>query len=81
MNKICQKLFKKPKVSYIHLDEIGSFSILNSDGNKTIAEIGIIVKERFADRAEPLYERLAKFFQIMDSYSFIEWSVNDNEKN
>ena len=29
------------------------------------------VKEKFGDEAEPLYERLAKFFQILESYNFI----------
>lgn len=83
VNKICQKFFKKPKVSFIHLDEIGSFAIENADGEKTITEIGVMVKEKFEDKAEPLYERLAKFFQIMDSYSFLEWNkdVKENEEN
>ena len=73
MNKVAQKLFKRPKVSYIHLDEIGSFAIINSDGERNILDIGELVLEKFKDKAEPLYERLAKFFQIMDSYGFIEW--------
>ena len=73
MNKIAQKLFKRPEVSYIHLDEIGSFTIVNADGEKNILDIGKIVSEKFKEKAEPLYERLAKFFQIMDSYSFLEW--------
>ncbi len=74
MNKIAQKLFKKPKISYIHLDEMGSFIWPLLDGNKTIIEIGVSVKEKFGDAAEPLYERLAKYFQILDSYRFILWN-------
>ncbi len=73
MNKIAQTLFKKPKVSFIHLDELGSFALTKADGIKNILEIGGFVKEKFGEKAEPLYERLAKFFQVMDSYSFIEW--------
>ena len=73
INKVFQKLFKKPKISYIHLDELGSFAILCSDGIRDIGEIGKLVEEKFGDKAQPVYERLAKFFQIMDSYSFIEW--------
>ena len=73
INKIFQKLFNKPKISYIHLDELGSFAILVADGEKSILEIGKKVEEKFGENANPLYERLAKFFQIMDSYSFIEW--------
>ena len=73
MNRIAQKLFFKPKVTYIHLDELGSFSILCADGERSIFEIGKLLKEKFGEKCEPLYERLAKFFDIMDSYNFIEW--------
>ena len=73
MNRIMQKLLKKPKVSYIHLDELGSFAVLCMDGQKDIFTIGKEVKARFGEKAEPLYERLSKFFDIMNSYGFIEW--------
>lgn len=73
MNRIAQKLFKKPKTSYIHLDENGSFIWPLLDGEKNIIEIGKLVDEQFGEKAYPLYERLAKFFQVLDSYHFIEW--------
>ncbi len=71
MNRIAQKLFKKPKISYIHLDKFGSFVWKTIDGEKSIFEIGPEFKEKFGDDAEPLYERLAKYFQILKSYNFI----------
>lgn len=70
-NKIAQKLFKKPKISYIHLDETGSFVWPLIDGNSNILEIGKLVSENFGDSANPLYERLANYFRILESYSFI----------
>lgn len=70
-NRIFQKLLKKPEISYIHLDDMGSFIWLQTDGERSIIEIGEAVKERFGDEAEPLYERLSKYFQILNSYSFI----------
>lgn len=70
-NRIFQKLLKKPKISYIHLDDMGSFIWLQTDGERSILEIGEAVKERFGDEAEPLYERLSKYFQILNSYNFI----------
>lgn len=72
-NRVAQKLFKKPKVSHIHLDEIGSFVWPLLDGQKNIIELGKMVEEEFGEKANPLYERLAKYFQILDSYQFIEW--------
>lgn len=73
-NRIAQKLLKKPKISYIHLDELGSFVWQRLDEEKNIIALGEEVKEQFGQKAEPLYERLAKYFQILDSYHFITWA-------
>ena len=72
-NRIAQKILKKPKVTHIHLDETGSFVWPLLDGEKTIIELGKDVEAEFGEKANPLYERLAKYFQILDSYHFIEW--------
>jgi hypothetical protein len=71
VNRIFQKLLKKPKITYIHLDENGSFVWNLIDGETTIMAMGEPVKEHFGDKAEPLYERLAQFVRILDSYGFI----------
>ena len=72
-NRIAQKLFKKPKITYIHLDETGSFVWPLIDGEKNITDIGVLVKEHFGEKAEPLYERLSKYFKILESYGFVEF--------
>ncbi len=72
-NRVAQKLLHKPKVSHIHLDETGSFVWPLIDGEKNIIELGKYVEEHFGEKANPLYERLAKYFQILDSYGFVEW--------
>lgn len=77
MNRIAQKLLKKPKVSYVHLEQIGSFVWPLLDGKKDIVALGAEVKEQFGEKAEPLYERLAKYFQILDSYHFVEWKKSE----
>lgn len=73
MNRFAQKLFKKPKISYIHLDETGSVVWPIIDGKTTIAEIGEALEAELGEKAHPLYERLAKFFQILESYGFVTW--------
>lgn len=73
MMKITQKLLKKPEYTQVHLDENGSFIWPLIDGNKNIIELGKDVKEHFGEKAEPLYPRLAKFFQILESYSFVSF--------
>lgn len=77
-NRITQKLFKRPKISYVHLDEFGSFVWSVIDGEKDITLLGNDVKERFGDKVEPLYPRLAKYISILKSYNFIIFK--DNKK-
>ena len=74
VNRIFQLLFKKPKISYVHLDEIGSLVWPLMDGERDIISLGEAVREHFGEKAEPLYERLAKYFQILESYKFIKWN-------
>lgn len=71
MKKLTQKLFHKPEYTQVHLDENGSFIWPLINGRKSIMEFGEPVKEQFGEKAEPLYPRLAKFFQILESYHFI----------
>ena len=72
-NRIAQKVFKRPKISHVHLDSLGSFVWPLINGEDSIFEIGKAVDAHFGEKAHPLYERLAKFFQILESYGFITW--------
>ena len=71
LNTICQKLFKKPRISYVHLDKMGSFVWPRIDGGKSILLMAEEVDREFGEDAKPLYERLAKYFQILSSYGFV----------
>lgn len=71
LKKLTQILLKKPKYTYIELDEFGSFVWEQIDGERSIYEIGKKVRERFGEKAEPLYERLAKYMQILRRNEFI----------
>ena len=73
-NKIAQVILKKPKISYIHLDEMGSFIWPLMDGKKDILEIGKHVEGHFGEKANPLYERLSQYFKTLEKYNFIEFS-------
>lgn len=76
-NRIAQVLFFRPKISYVHLDKLGSFLWPLIDGEKDIIALGKLVEDEFGEEAHPLYERLARYFQILDSYRFIEWVKTD----
>ena len=70
-NRIAQKLIKKPKISHIHLDEMGSFIWLQIDGEKTVFDIGKPVEEHFGEKALPLYERLSMFIRTLETNGFV----------
>ena len=68
---IAQKFFHTPRVSHIALDEYGSFVWSLIDGKRTVGQIADSLKEKYGKKAEPLYERLARFFQILEGCHFI----------
>lgn len=73
-NWIAQKLFKKPRISQIHLDEMGNFIWPLIDGKRNLIDISELVRDEFGDKAEPLYNRLVQYIKTLEAYGFI--SVN-----
>ncbi len=71
-NRIAQKFFKRPKVSHITLEGMGSFIFTCIDGTRSIYEIGKLVKEKYGQEAEPLYERLSVYMKRLEELKFIE---------
>ena len=72
-NRLLQKIAKKPPVTYIHLDENGSFVWQCINGERDIIEIGKLVEEHFGEASHPVYERLAKYFAMLERAGFIEF--------
>ena len=68
---IAQKFFHRPRVSHIHLDTNGSFIFRHIDGKRTVEDIAELVKAEFGKDAEPLYDRLVKYMQILYDNKFI----------
>lgn len=82
-DRLTQKLLGKPKVSRIHLDKMGNYIWGLIDGKKSIYEIAGFVKAEFGEKAEPLYPRIAQYFQTLNAYGFIgfrELPVEQNKK-
>lgn len=74
-NRLFQRILKKPRITYIHLDKNGSFIWTHINGKNNIAELGKMLEEEFGDEAYPLYERLAKYISILESYKFIDYKA------
>lgn len=70
---IAQKFFHKPRISYIDLDQYGTYVWEQIDGIKTIYDISKGVKQEFGKDAEPVTERLVQFFKILQNHKFIKY--------
>lgn len=70
-NRIAQKIFKRPRVSHIALDEYGSFVWQQMDGKRNVYEISKLVSAQFGEKAEPVVPRLVKYIQILYQNKFI----------
>ncbi len=51
---------------------MGSFIWKQIDGKKTIYEIALLVKDRYQEEAEPLYDRLIQYINILKNNKFID---------
>ena len=71
-NRLAQKLFKRPEYSNIELEEYGTFIWQYIDGEKTIYDIALKVKDNFGEKAEPLYDRICKYFRIMSDNGLVK---------
>ena len=68
---IAHKVFKRPKVSYIKLDELGSFVWQELEASHDIKTVSEAVHSHFGEKAEPLLPRLGQFFNLLERYGFI----------
>lgn len=75
-NHIAQKLFKKPEYTKVHMEKYGSFLWPLIDGKRTVTELAGLLKAQFGNEVEPLYPRIVKYMQIMESYHFIRMKKN-----
>ncbi|MCT4621815.1 MAG: PqqD family protein [Marinisporobacter sp.] len=71
LDKTVRFFFKTPKVMRIDLDAHGSCVWKAIDGNRNIEQIGKIIKREFGEDAEPLYERLGTYINILRNNKFI----------
>lgn len=81
-----QRMFRKlgkriPEYKGTELDALGSFVVLQLDGQRTVGEVGELVEEKFGEDAHPLYERLLLFLNhihINENYiSLVETTIED----
>ena len=76
-DKLAQKFFHTPRVSHIDLDGYGSFLWKQIDGSKTVGALAEILRKEYGPQAEPLYDRLVKYMQILRNNRFIYFYGKD----
>ena len=80
-DRLAQKFFHTPRVSHIKLDEYGSFLWKELDGRRSVGQLAQRMKEQFGDKAEPLYDRLVHYMQILHNNKFILFQGKDRVKS
>ena len=66
------------KKSENYLDFIPVIKRIN--GERTVGQLAQQLKEQFGDQAEPLYDRLVKYMQILRNNEFILFRGKDKVK-
>ena len=71
-NRIAQRFFGKPAVSHITLEGMGSFIFTCIDGKRSVFDIGVMLRDKYGQEAEPLYERLSVYMKRLEELEFIK---------
>ena len=71
-HKIAQQLFRRPRVSDIRLDELGSFVWNAVDGKKDVHQISKELEQQFPKMGKPV-PRLIKYLEILHDNHLIYW--------
>ncbi|MFQ8730980.1 MAG: hypothetical protein ACLSAC_11250 [Enterocloster bolteae] len=74
---LAQKLWVTPKVSHMKLDRVRQLC-MEADGRKQEPHChrASWSKRNSVNNAEPLYERLAKYFEMLKNNKFVEFRRN-----
>ena len=68
---IAQKLFKKPRVSHIALDEYGSVVWQNIDGKNSVMDIIHVMENSFPKEKDRMLDRVVTYMATLQSNGFI----------
>lgn len=77
IEKFIRWLVKKPYISDIELDEIGSAVWEIIDGKNSVYEISNKLVERFGDKCHPIYDRLIMYLRYLNRRGLIAFDRFD----
>ena len=70
-NRIAQKFFHKPKISYIELDTYGTVLWKAIDGNKTVYDLIQLMEKEFPNEKDRMLDRVVSFLSTLKTNHFI----------
>lgn len=73
IEKLLRWLVKKPYISDVELDEIGSEIWKLIDGNTSVYEIGQKLFEKFGKKCEPIYDRLILYLRYLNKKGWVSF--------
>ncbi|WP_255298253.1 PqqD family peptide modification chaperone [Brevibacillus dissolubilis] len=73
LERLSVKYMKQPAAIRIKLDALGEAVLSQCDGQRTVEDIAVHLRQTFGEAAEPLYPRLVKFLEIVEANGWITW--------
>jgi hypothetical protein len=81
VEKVMRWLVKKPYVSDIELDNLGSSVWLLIDGEKSVYDIGQGLLKEFGKNCDPVYDRLIMYLRYLNKKGWISFERGNQEGN
>lgn len=72
-------LVKKPNVSDVELDDLGSAVWTAIDGKASVYEIGEKILKQFGEKCDPVYDRLIMFLRYLNRKGWISFDRGNQE--
>lgn len=79
IEKFVRWLVRKPNVSDMALDELGSTVWLLIDGKTTVYDIGKKFEDKFGSKCQPVYERLIMYIRYLNRRGWISFDRGNQE--
>lgn len=79
VEKFMRWLVKKPSVSDVELDDLGTTVWLNVNGENTVHDIAQVLKGKFGEKVEPVNERLIMYLRYLNKKGWIAFDRGNQE--
>jgi hypothetical protein len=80
IEKFIRWLVKKPNISDMQLDEIGSEVWKCIDGQKSVYEIGQELVNNFGEKIDPVYDRLIMYLRFLNRKGWISFERGNQKE-